>query len=71
LDQFDLDEHFASERIRLAQLTNKCATDDDIDFYIREAGEVSSGGGGGSSSSSSRRRRRRRVEAVSREKYRQ
>jgi len=25
LDQFDLDEHFASEKIRLAQLTNKCA----------------------------------------------
>lgn len=22
--QFDLDEHFASERLRLAQLTNKC-----------------------------------------------
>jgi intraflagellar transport protein 52 len=24
LDQFDLDEQFASERVRLAQLTNKC-----------------------------------------------
>jgi intraflagellar transport protein 52 len=24
LDLFDLDEHFASERVRLAQLTNKC-----------------------------------------------
>lgn len=26
LDQFDLDEQFASERIRLAQLTNKCTS---------------------------------------------
>ena len=39
LDQFDLDEHFASERIRLAQVTNKC-TDDDLDFYVREAGDI-------------------------------
>jgi len=39
LDLFDLDEQFASERVRLAQLTNKC-TDEDLDFYIRSAGEV-------------------------------
>ena len=39
LDQFDLDEHFASPKIRLAQLTNKC-TDDDIEYYVREAGEI-------------------------------
>ena len=39
LDQFDLDEQFASERVRLAQLTNKCS-DDDLDFYVREAGEI-------------------------------
>lgn len=39
LDLFDLDEQFASERLRLAQLTNKC-TDDDLDFYIRQAGEI-------------------------------
>lgn len=39
LDQFDLDEHFASERLRLAQLTNKC-TDDDVDFYVKEAAEI-------------------------------
>ena len=39
LDQFDLDEHFASEKIRLAQLTNKC-TDDDLDYYVREAGDI-------------------------------
>lgn len=32
LDQFDLDEEFSSERLRLAQLTNKCAssTEDDL-----------------------------------------
>ena len=28
LDLFDLDEHFASERVRLAQLTNKCGDGD-------------------------------------------
>mmetsp|Transcript_45851 Transcript_45851/g.103839 ORF Transcript_45851/g.103839 Transcript_45851/m.103839 type:complete len:461 (+) Transcript_45851:52-1434(+) len=39
LDLFDLDEQFASERIRLAQLTNKC-TDEDLDYYVREAGEI-------------------------------
>ena len=39
LDQFDLDEEFAPEKIRLAQLTNKC-TDDDLDYYVREAGEI-------------------------------
>mmetsp|Transcript_41991 Transcript_41991/g.115889 ORF Transcript_41991/g.115889 Transcript_41991/m.115889 type:complete len:452 (+) Transcript_41991:86-1441(+) len=39
LDLFDLDEQFASERLRLAQLTNKC-TDDDLEFYIRQAGDI-------------------------------
>ncbi|KAI9361244.1 hypothetical protein DFJ73DRAFT_814531 [Zopfochytrium polystomum] len=39
LELFDLDEHFASEKVRLAQLTNKC-NDDDIEYYIRECGEI-------------------------------
>eukprot|EP00744_Colponema_vietnamica_P005392 GILI01007906.1.p1 GENE.GILI01007906.1~~GILI01007906.1.p1 ORF type:complete len:459 (+),score=107.09 GILI01007906.1:88-1464(+) len=39
LDLFDLDEQFASEKIRLAQLTNKC-TDDDLDYYVRESGDI-------------------------------
>lgn len=39
LDQFDLDEHFASERIRLAQLTNKCS-ESDLDYFVRESGEI-------------------------------
>ncbi len=39
LDQFDLDEHFASEKLRLAQLTNKCL-DDDLEYYIKESGEI-------------------------------
>mmetsp|Transcript_22150 Transcript_22150/g.28885 ORF Transcript_22150/g.28885 Transcript_22150/m.28885 type:complete len:520 (-) Transcript_22150:119-1678(-) len=39
LDQFDLDEQFASSKQRLAQLANKCATDD-IDYFVAEAGEV-------------------------------
>ena len=37
--QFDLDEHFASERLRLAQLTNKC-NDDDLEYYVKESGEI-------------------------------
>jgi intraflagellar transport protein 52 len=39
LELFDLDEHFSSERVRLAQLTNKC-TDDDLEFYIQESGQI-------------------------------
>lgn len=39
LELFDLDDQFASEKIRLAQLTNKC-NDSDLEFYIREAGEI-------------------------------
>jgi intraflagellar transport protein 52 len=41
LDQFDLDEHFAKEDLRLAQLTNKCANgEDDLEYYIAESGEI-------------------------------
>ena len=41
LDQFDLDEHFAKEGLRLAQLTNKCTNgDDDLEYYIAESGEI-------------------------------
>lgn len=48
LDQFDLDEHFASSRERLAQLTNKCLPSgkvgtmevDELEYYVREAGEI-------------------------------
>lgn len=39
LDLFDLDEHFSSERVRLAQVTNKC-TDEDLEFYVRECGQI-------------------------------
>mmetsp|Transcript_1100 Transcript_1100/g.3101 ORF Transcript_1100/g.3101 Transcript_1100/m.3101 type:complete len:446 (-) Transcript_1100:366-1703(-) len=39
LDLFDLDDHFASERVRLAHLTNKCS-EDDLEYYVREAGSV-------------------------------
>lgn len=39
LDLFDLDEKFASEKLKLAKLTNKCS-DDDIEYFVREAGEV-------------------------------
>jgi len=39
LDLFDLDDHFASERARLAHLTHKCS-EDDLEYYIREAGSV-------------------------------
>jgi intraflagellar transport protein 52 len=41
LDQFDLDEHFAKEGLRLAQLTNKCASgEEDLEYYIAESGEI-------------------------------
>jgi intraflagellar transport protein 52 len=41
LDQFDLDEHFAKESLRLAQLTNKCSNgDEDLDYFILESGEI-------------------------------
>jgi hypothetical protein len=41
LDQFDLDEHFAKEGLRLAQLTNKCANgEDDLEYFIAESGEI-------------------------------
>uniref|UniRef100_H3BIA5 Intraflagellar transport 52 n=1 Tax=Latimeria chalumnae TaxID=7897 RepID=H3BIA5_LATCH len=39
LDLFDLDEIFSSEKVRLAQLTNKCS-DDDLEFYIRKCGDI-------------------------------
>lgn len=39
LDLFDLDDNFSSERVRLAQLTNKCG-DDDLEYYIRECGDI-------------------------------
>uniref|UniRef100_W5LZL0 Intraflagellar transport 52 homolog (Chlamydomonas) n=2 Tax=Lepisosteus oculatus TaxID=7918 RepID=W5LZL0_LEPOC len=39
LDLFDLDETFSSERVRLAQLSNKC-TDDDLEFYVRKCGDI-------------------------------
>mmetsp|Transcript_15855 Transcript_15855/g.21833 ORF Transcript_15855/g.21833 Transcript_15855/m.21833 type:complete len:532 (+) Transcript_15855:41-1636(+) len=42
LDQFDLDEHFAGQTLRLAQLTNKCLPggEEDLEYFIAEAGEV-------------------------------
>ena len=39
LDLFDLDEHFANEKIWLAQLTNKCS-DEDIDYFVKNCGDV-------------------------------
>lgn len=39
LELYDLDEQFASEKIKLAQLTNKCS-DDDIEYYVKECGNV-------------------------------
>lgn len=42
LDQFDLDEHFASPALRLAQLTNKCSPggEEDLEYFVAEAGEI-------------------------------
>ncbi|VDM69089.1 unnamed protein product, partial [Strongylus vulgaris] len=39
LELFDLDEMFSSQDVRLVQLTNKCE-EKDLEFYIREAGEI-------------------------------
>ncbi|WAR24479.1 IFT52-like protein [Mya arenaria] len=39
LDLFDLDEQFSSEKVRLAQQTNKCM-DDDLEYYVRECGDI-------------------------------
>lgn len=39
LDLFDLDDEFASDRVRLAHVTNKCS-DSDLDFFVRQAGEM-------------------------------
>jgi intraflagellar transport protein 52 len=39
LELYDLDDQFASEKIRLSQLTNKC-DDADLDYFIREAGDI-------------------------------
>ncbi|KAJ3219095.1 Intraflagellar transport protein 52 [Dinochytrium kinnereticum] len=39
LDLFDLDEQFASDRIQIARLTNKC-DDDDLEYYIRECASI-------------------------------
>jgi len=45
LDLYDLDDEFASERIRLAQLSNKC-TQDDLEYYINEATNIVTAGMG-------------------------
>lgn len=39
LELFDLDEEFASEKIRLAQLTNKC-TDEDLAYFLKSAAAI-------------------------------
>jgi len=39
LDLFDLDECFSSEKVRLAQITNKC-NENDLEYYVRECGEI-------------------------------
>jgi len=40
LELFDLDENFASQANRLAYLTNKCAGEGDLEYYIMEAGHI-------------------------------
>lgn len=39
LDLFDLDEHFSSERVRIAQITNKCG-ESDLEYYVRQCGDI-------------------------------
>jgi intraflagellar transport protein 52 len=40
LELFDLDEEFASEKVRLAQVTNKCNTAEDLDYFVKECGDI-------------------------------
>eukprot|EP01041_Mallomonas_annulata_P004914 gene4914-9802_t len=41
LDLYDLDEHFAKENLRLAQLTNKCTGgEEDLEYFIGESAEI-------------------------------
>eukprot|EP00331_Platyophrya_macrostoma_P006041 CAMPEP_0176428450 /NCGR_PEP_ID=MMETSP0127-20121128/13158_1 /TAXON_ID=938130 /ORGANISM="Platyophrya macrostoma, Strain WH" /LENGTH=383 /DNA_ID=CAMNT_0017810137 /DNA_START=152 /DNA_END=1303 /DNA_ORIENTATION=- len=39
LELFDLDEEFASEKVRLAQVTNKCSNDD-LAYFVSECGDI-------------------------------
>ena len=39
MELFDLDDEFSQEKVRLAQLTNKCE-DTDLEYFIREAGDI-------------------------------
>lgn len=39
LELYDLDEQFASEKVKLAQITNKYV-DTDVDFYIKECSDI-------------------------------
>lgn len=39
LELFDLDEQFASEKIKLAQTTNKC-NDEDLEYYILQCADI-------------------------------
>ncbi len=39
LELFDLDDEFAQEKVRLAQLTNKCENKD-LEYFVRESGDI-------------------------------
>ena len=39
LDLFDLDEQFATDRTKLAQITNKCQ-EEDLEYFVRECGNI-------------------------------
>ena len=40
LDLYDLDEQFASEKNRLAHITNLCKDENDLEYFVQEAGEI-------------------------------
>ena len=40
LDLFDLDQEFATEKSRMAQLANKCTSESDLDYFVRESGNI-------------------------------
>ncbi len=40
LDLFDLDQEFSDNKAQLAQITNKCKSLADLDYYVQQAGQI-------------------------------
>jgi intraflagellar transport protein 52 len=40
LELFDLDEHFAPRTAKLSQVASKCTSEEDVEYFIRECGNI-------------------------------